>query len=107
MAKIEKIAKEIRKKIYQIAHHAGGGHMGASFSMVDIISVLYFDDVLKYDAQNPEWEDRDKFILSKGHASYALYAVLAQAGYFLEEKLWNVGKVGSKFGGHPKMYEIP
>lgn len=107
MIKIEEVAKEIRKKIYQIAHHAGGGHMGASFSMADIISVLYFDDVLRYDAKNPEWEDRDKFILSKGHASYALYAVLAKAGYFSEEELRHVGKVGSKFGGHPKMNEIP
>lgn len=107
MGNVETIAKDIRKKIYQIAHHAGGGHMGASFSMADIISVLYFDNVLKYDAKNPEWEDRDKFILSKGHASYALYATLAKAGYFPEEELRNVGKVGSKFGGHPKMYEIP
>lgn len=63
---IGEIAKDIRKKIYQIAHFAGGGHMGAAFSMADIISVLYFDGVLKYDAGNPEWEERDKFILSKG-----------------------------------------
>ena len=68
MADIALIAKDIRKKIYQIAHWAGGGHMGASFSMADIISVLYFDDVLKYDAANPACEERDKFILSKGHA---------------------------------------
>lgn len=81
--------------------------MGASFSVADIISVLYFDNVLKYDASNPDWEDRDKFILSKGHASYALYAVLAKAGYFPEEELRHVGKPGSKFGGHPKMYDIP
>jgi len=107
MENIELIAKDIRKKIYQIAHYAGGGHMGASFSMADIISVLYFDGILKYDAKNPEWEDRDKFILSKGHACYALYAVLAKAGYFSEEELRYVGKVGSKFGGHPKMKEIP
>lgn len=107
MTQIENVAKEIRKEIYKIAHHAGGGHMGASFSMADIISVLYFDNVLKYDAKNPEWEDRDKFILSKGHASYALYATLAKAGYFPEEELRYVGKKDSKFGGHPKMYEIP
>ena len=107
MSNIELVAKDIRKKIYQIAHHAGGGHMGSSFSMVDIISVLYFDNVLKYDAQNPEWENRDKFILSKGHACYTLYAVLAKAGYFSEEELWHVGRIGSKFGGHPKMKEIP
>lgn len=107
MTEIAEIAKDIRKKVYQIAHFAGGGHMGASFSMTDIISVLYFDDVLKYDAKNPEWEDRDKFILSKGHASYALYAVLAKAGYFPEEEFRHVGQVGSKFGGHPKMHDIP
>lgn len=104
---IAETAKDIRKKIYQIAHHAGGGHMGAAFSMADIISVLYFDDVLKYDAGDPAWEDRDKFILSKGHASYALYAALAKAGYFPEEKLRHVGQPGSEFGGHPKMHDIP
>lgn len=107
METIEDIAKNIRKTIYKIAHHAGGGHMGAAFSMADILSVLYFDHVLTYDILNPMWEDRDKFILSKGHACYALYAVLAKAGYFPEEELWNVGKPGSRFGGHPKMYEIP
>lgn len=107
MELIGEVAKEIRKRIYKIANFAGGGHMGAAFSMADIISVLYFDNVLKYDAKNPEWEDRDKFILSKGHASYALYAALAKAGYFPEEELWHVGQVGSKFGGHPKMYDIP
>lgn len=104
---IKEICKEIRKKIFVQAYHAGGGHMGASFSMTDIISVLYFDDVLKYDASNPDWEDRDKFILSKGHASYALYAVLAKAGYFPENELYHVGQPGSKFGGHPKLHEIP
>lgn len=104
---IEEICKEIRKKIFVQAYHAGGGHMGASFSMADIISVLYFDDVLKYDESNPDWAERDKFILSKGHASYALYAVLAKAGYFPENELYHVGQPGSKFGGHPKLYEIP
>ncbi len=107
MEKIEEIARDIRKKIYKIAHFAGGGHMGASFSMADIISVLYFDDILKYDSSNPNWEERDKFVLSKGHASYALYAALAKAGYFPESELRNVGQVGSKLGGHPKMHEIP
>lgn len=107
MEDIRKIAKDIRKTIYKIAHYAGGGHMGAAYSMADIISVLYFDNVLKYDVSNPGWEDRDKFILSKGHACYALYAVLARAGYFQEQELWQVGKPGSKFGGHPKLHDIP
>ena len=103
---IEERAAKIRRDIYKIAHLAGGGHLGAAFSIADIISVLYFDKVLRYDALNPDWEERDKFILSKGHASYALYAALAQAGYFSEEELWHVGQAGSKFGGHPKMHDI-
>lgn len=107
MNDLQDIAKDIRKKIYRIAHFAGGGHMGAAFSIADIISVIYFDHVLKYNSKNPSWEERDRFILSKGHACYALYAVLAKAGYFPEEELWNVGKLGSNFGGHPKIAEIP
>lgn len=103
----EDYAKKIRQEIYKIAHHAGGGHMGAAFSMADIIAVLYFGDVLKYDAKNPWKEDRDRFILSKGHACYALYATLAEAGYFDKQELQNVGKSGSVFGGHPKIREIP
>ncbi len=107
MESIEEIARDLRKNIYKIAHFAGGGHMGAAFSIADIISVLYFDNVLKYDASNPKWEARDKFVLSKGHACYALYAALAKAGYFPEEELWKVGKPASKFGGHPKMQDVP
>lgn len=104
---IEERAKEIRKWIYIIAHHAGGGHMGAAFSMTDIIATLFFGDILKYDAANPLWEERDRFVLSKGHACYALYAVLGMAGYFDMKELLSVGKPGSKFGGHPKINEIP
>lgn len=104
---IEKRAKEIRKWIYIIAHHAGGGHLGAAFSMTDIIAVLYFGGILRYNATDSQWEERDRFILSKGHACYALYAVLGMAGYFDMEELLSVGKPGSKFGGHPKIYEIP
>ncbi len=107
MTVIEEMAEDLRKKVYQIAHFAGGGHIAAAFSAVDIISVLYFDNVLKYSASNPSWKDRDRFILSKGHACYVLYAALARAGYFSEEELQHVGQPGSKLGGHPKMYDIP
>lgn len=103
----EEKSKELRRIIYKIAHHAGGGHIAGSFSAIDIMSVLYFGDVMRYDSRNPEWEERDRFILSKGHSSYALYATLAKAGYFDESELWTVGKPGSKFGGHPKIKEIP
>ena len=107
METVQEISKEMRKTIYKIAHFAGGGHMGAAFSVADIVCVLYFGNVLRYDAKNPDWEERDKFILSKGHASYALYAALAKAGFFPESELWNVGRPGSRLGGHPKMHEIP
>lgn len=105
--KVLSAAKEIRKQIYIMSHHAGGGHMGAAFSMTDIIATIYFGDVLKYDPKNPRWEDRDRFVLSKGHACYALYATLAKAGYFEEEELKTAGKPGSKFGGHPRIYDVP
>ncbi len=107
LEELKKISADIRKTIYTIAHHAGGGHMGSAYSMADIISVLYFGDVLRYDASNPDWKKRDRFILSKGHACYALYAVLAKAGYFDEEELLHVGQEDSKFGGHPKIHDIP
>lgn len=100
-------AKELRKMIYIMAYHAGGGHLGAAFSVTDIVAALYFGDVLKYDAKNPDWEGRDRFILSKGHACYALYAALAKAEYFPIEELKSVGRPTSKFGGHPKIYEVP
>ena len=103
----KEMAKQIRKDIFKIAYHASGGHMGAAFSAADILSVLYFGGVLKYDPRNPQWDERDRFILSKGHASYVLYSTLAEAGYFPKSELWSVGKVGSSFGGHPKINEIP
>ncbi len=99
--------QEIRKQAFIISYFAGGGHMGAAFSVADILAALYFGDVMKYDAQNPGWEGRDFLILSKGHAAFALYAVLQMAGFIGREELKHVCRPGSKFGGHPKMREIP
>ena len=104
---IEEICRDIRKKIFIQAYHAGGAHMGAAFSVADILGTLYFGDVLNYKPEDPDWSERDKVILSKGHAGIALYAVLAKAGYFSEDELLSVGQPGSKFGGHPKLHEIP
>lgn len=100
-------AQDLRKSIFKIAYHAGGGHMAGAFSIADVISVLFFGGVLRYDPKRPDWPDRDKFILSKGHSCYALYAALAEAGYFDKGELRNVGKPGSNFGGHPKLHDIP
>lgn len=104
---LDNLAVKIRREIYKIAHHVGGGHLGGAFSAADIIAVLYFDNVLRYNPKDPDCQDRDKFILSKGHSCYALYAALAKAGYFPENELLNVCKPGSKFGGHPKIRDIP
>lgn len=104
---LKETAAELRRLIYKMAHFAGGGHLGAAFSVVDLITVLYFGDILHYNPQNVKSVDRDIFILSKGHACYALYAALATAGYFPIEALKNVCKPGAFLGGHPKIHEIP
>ena len=79
---VEEKCREIRKEIFIQAYHARGAHMGAAFSVTDILGTLYFGDVLKYRADDPEWDDRDKVILSKGHAGVALYAALAGCRIF-------------------------
>ena len=104
---IEKKCREIRKEIFIQAHRAGGAHMGAAFSVTDILGTLYFGDVLKYRASEPEWPMRDKFILSKGHAGVALYATLAIAGFFSREHLKTFCQCGSNLGCHPRFKEIP
>ncbi len=104
---VEAKCKEIRKNIFRQAYAAGGAHMGAAFSVTDILGTLYFGDVLKYRPTQPDWEDRDKVILSKGHAGVALYAALALAGYFDIEELKTFCCPGSRLGGHPKIYEVP
>lgn len=97
----------IRQLILKTACFGGSGHLAPALSMADIMAVLYFDDVLRYDAKNPDWEERDFFVLSKGHACLALYAALSMAGYFPKEDLRGFLHIGSKLGGHPDMRKIP
>lgn len=104
---VETKCMEMRKLIFKQAYVAGGAHMGAAFSVTDILGTLYFGDVMKYNAENPKWEQRDKLILSKGHAGVALYAALALAGYFDVEYLKTYCQPGSRLGGHPKINEVP
>ena len=100
---LEKIAKELRKSILNVIFHAGSGHPGGSLSATDILTAIYFGDILQYDSSNPSDLKRDRFILSKGHASALMYCVLARAGYFPEEKLQEYRKIGSELflSGHP------
>ena len=104
---VEKRCKEIRKQVFLQAYAAGGAHMGAAFSVTDILGTLYFGEVLRYRPEQPDWEERDKLILSKGHAGVALYAALALAGYFDAGELKTFCQPGSRLGGHPKIGEVP
>lgn len=99
--------EEMRRLIFAQARAAGGAHMGAAFSVADILGVLYFGGVLRYRPDDPWWGDRDRLILSKGHAGVALYAALALAGYFGIDRLETFCQPGSSLGGHPRIHEVP
>jgi transketolase len=100
-------AKEIRKDIIEIAYKAQGpSHPAPSLSCTDILTALYFK-ILKIDPANPHWDERDWFILSKGHACPAFYATLAERGYFDKNLLYTVRRVNSKLQGHPDMNKTP
>ena len=83
---LEKMAKEIRRGILEEVYNASSGHPGGSLSIADILTVLYFNE-LNIDEKNPDWEDRDRIVLSKGHCAPALYSCLANRGFFEKEKL--------------------
>ncbi len=99
-------AKLVRKGIIESTHAAGCGHPGGSLSIADIVTYLYFAE-MNIDEKNPKMENRDRFILSKGHAAPALYAALANRGYFPVEDLKTLRKTGSYLQGHPDMKGIP
>ena len=93
-------SKIIRKYVIEMIYRAQSGHPGGSFSLADILSVLYFHD-LQYNVSDPKNLDRDRVVLSKGHAAPGLYATLAEAGFFPVEELWNLRKINSLLQGHP------
>ena len=97
----------IRTDIIEMVHEAGSGHPGGSLSCTDILSALYFGGVLNHDPSNPKWDGRDYFILGKGHAAPALYATLAEAGYFPVEELKTLRKLGTRLQGHPDSNLLP
>jgi len=104
---LKKIANQIRQDIIKMITEAGSGHPGGSLSCVEILVSLYFGDILKYDPQNPHWEERDRFILSKAHGAPALYAVLSQAGFFSHNELLTLRKINSRLQGHPDRIKFP
>ena len=99
-------AKKIRKDIIKEVYNANSGHPGGSLSISDIMAVLYFNE-LRIDEKNPRWEERDRLVLSKGHCSPALYAALAERGFFDKEDLKSFRKIESNLQGHPDLNKVP
>lgn len=106
ISQLEEITKEIRRGIIEVVYKAKSGHPGGSLSIAELMAVLYFNE-MNIDENNPKWEDRDRFILSKGHCSPALYSCLAQKGFFDKELLTTVRRIDSDLQGHPDMNKIP
>jgi len=103
---IREMACKIRQDIIEMLLPAKSGHPGGSLSAADILAVLYFS-VMNTDSKNPGWADRDRFVLSKGHAAPVLYAALAEKGFFAREELLKLRQTGHFLQGHPDMKKVP
>ncbi len=99
-------SKALRRLVIDALDGGGRGHLGSSLSLIEILRVLY-DEVMQYDPSNPHWEERDRFILSKGHGCLALYALLADKSFFPQEELRNFCHSGTFLGGHPERGKVP
>ena len=106
ISKLKQIAIELRKSAITMIYEAQSGHPGGSLSAADIITALYFKE-MNIDPTNPKWEDRDRFVLSKGHVCPILYAALGKLGYFPKEYLHKLRQEGSILQGHPDMKKCP
>lgn len=106
LAELQAIAKQVRRDIIEMLGEAKSGHPGGSLSAVEILTTLYFD-VMNHNPAQPDWPDRDHFILSKGHAAPVLYSILAESGYTPKDQLNTLRKLGSIYQGHPDKRFIP
>ena len=102
----EEIASQIRQHVIRAIYNAKSGHPGGSLSATDILTALFFKE-MNIDPENPEKEDRDMFVLSKGHAAPGLYATMGVRGFYPVEDMYSLRKLGSKFQGHPSSYKLP
>lgn len=93
-------AKLLRKNAFEMVIHAGKGHLGGSLSCTEVLVALYYGGILRFDSKNPDWEGRDRFILSKGHANNVLYVLLADLGFFPASELGRYSQDGGMLGGH-------
>lgn len=103
---LRKKALEIRREILTMVHRANSGHVGGSLGAADLVVALYYH-IMNHRPKEPKWEDRDRFILSKGHCTPVIYAVLADAGYFPKEDLETFRRPGSHLQGHPAQHKTP
>jgi len=106
MTNLKEMACQIRQDIIEMLAAAKSGHPGGSLSAADIVAVLYFSE-MRIDPENPSWPDRDRFVLSKGHAAPVLYAALAEKGFFPREELLKLRQTGHFLQGHPDMKKVP
>lgn len=104
--KLKDIATEIRRNVVKTVHHAGAGHLGGPMSATDILTALYFE-IMNINPENPTWEGRDRFVLSKGHSAIGLYSTLAERGYFPKEELYTFDEIDSRLQAHPDMTLLP
>jgi len=104
---LRETAQEARRLIVKSVYHAKAGHLGGPLSAADVLTVLYFGKILRIDPRQPNWPDRDRFILSKGHSAIGLYSVLALRGYFPVEELATFDEINSRLQGHPDMTKLP
>jgi transketolase len=106
IAELEEKARNLRVAIVRALHKSQSGHTGGSLSAIDMVTALYFSK-MRHDPANPAWEERDRFVLSKGHAAPAQYVALAEAGYFPREDLMMLRRLGSHLQGHPDSKSTP
>jgi transketolase len=106
-AALRERARTIRRHIVEMLHEAASGHPGGSLSAVEIVTALYFGGLLRYDPRQPDWPDRDRFVLSKGHGVPVQYAAMAEAGYFDVAELRTLRRVDTRLQGHPVLGSLP
>jgi transketolase len=104
---LREIARDMRLDILDSTTKAGSGHASSSWSATDIVTALFFGGILRYRPDEPDWPERDRFIMSKGHAAPLLYAILARAGYFPREEIWRLREIDSPVQGHPIQGMMP
>jgi len=104
---LREIARDLRLDILEMTTKAGSGHASSSWSATEVLVALFFGGILRYRSDDPQWAERDRFIMSKGHAAPLLYATLARAGYFSRDEIWRLRQIDSPVQGHPIQGMMP